>query len=87
VRKYLKVTQAAGLTADTATLARVLEEIAKASKPVSQWPSAVLKNLTLHDEAIRSWLGEPGMTAKQIRRLLAEQGDVFSYSSVKRYVR
>ena len=89
VRKYLKVAQAAGLTenADTATLARVLEEIAKAAKPVSQWPSAVLKNLTLHDEAIRSWLGEPDMTAKQIRRLLAEQGDVFSYSSVKRYVR
>ena len=89
VRKYLKVAQAAGLTenADTATLARVLEEIAKAAKPVSQWPSAVLKNLTLHDEVIRSWLGEPDMTAKQIRRLLAEQGDVFSYSSVKRYVR
>lgn len=89
VRKYLKVAQAAGLTenADAATLARVLEEIAKAAKPVSQWPSAVLKSLTLHDETIRSWLGEPDMTAKQIRRLLAEQGDVFSYSSVKRYVR
>jgi transposase len=89
VRKYLKVAQAAGLTenADAATLARVLEEIAKAAKPVSQWPSAVLKSLTLHDEAIRSWLGEPDMTAKQIRRLLAEQGDIFSYSSVKRYVR
>jgi transposase len=89
VRKYLKVAQAAGLSenADAATLARVLEEIAKAAKPVSQWPSAVLKSLTLHDETIRSWLGEPDMTAKQIRRLLAEQGDVFSYSSVKRYVR
>ena len=89
VRKYLKVAQAAGLTenADAATLARVLEEIAKAAKPVSQWPSAVLKSLTLHDATIRSWLGEPDMTAKQIRRLLAEQGDVFSYSSVKRYVR
>jgi len=89
VRKYLKVAQGAGLSenADAATLARVLEEIAKAAKPVSQWPSAVLKSLTLHDETIRSWLGEPDMTAKQIRRLLAEQGDVFSYSSVKRYVR
>ena len=89
VRKYLNIAQTAGLTknADAATLARALEEIAKVAKPVSQSPSAVLKSLALHDESIRSWLGEPDMTAKQIRRLLAEQGDVFSYSSVKRYVR
>ena len=89
VRKYLKAAQKAGLTqdSDAATLAHVLGEIAKVAKPVTEWPSAVRQCLALHDEQIQSWLGEPDMTAKQIKRLLDERGEVFSYSSVKRYVR
>ena len=89
VRKYLKVAQAAGLTqdSDSATLARVLAEIAKVAKPGTARPSAVRECLALHDEKIRAWLDLPDMTAKQIKRLLQEQGELFSYSSVKRYVR
>lgn len=89
IRKYLKVALAAGLTksADAATLARVMEEVAKAAKPAAPQPSAVRQNLALHEENIRTWLSQPDMTAKQIRRLLAERGDVFSYTSVKRFVR
>jgi len=55
--------------------------------PVSVWPGVVRQSIARHDETIKSWLEEPDMTAKQITRLLAEQGEVFSYTSIKRYVR
>ena len=89
VRKYLKIAQAAGLTKESgaADLARALDEIKKAATPTSVWPGAVRQSIACHEQTIKSWLDEPDMTAKQIKRLLAEQGEVFSYTSIKRYVR
>ena len=89
VRKYLKVAHAAGLTmeADSTELARILGEIGKVAKPSSVSPGLVRQSIERHEETIKAWLAEPDMTAKQIKRLLAEQGEVFGYTSIKRYVR
>ena len=89
VRKYLKVAQAAGLTmgSDSAELARILDEIQIAAKPTSVSPGAVRQGIASHEQTIKLWLDEPDMTAKQIKRLLAEKGEVFGYTSIKRYVR
>lgn len=92
VRKYLAAAQAAGLTREesepTATIAEnVMAAVAKAAKPASAAIGAVQEVIGLHKEQICSWLDEPDMTAKQICRLLAEQGYPFNYSSLKRYVK
>ena len=89
VRKYLKIAQAAGLTkeSDAAELARILCEIKNAALPVSVSPGVVRRGIACHEQAITMWLDEPDMTAKQIKRLLAEKGELFSYTSIKRYVR
>ncbi len=89
VRKYLKVAQTAGLTmgSDPAELARILDEIQIAAKPISVSPGAVRQGIACHEQTIKLWLDEPDMTAKQIKRLLAEKGEVFGYTSIKRYVR
>jgi transposase len=89
VRKYLKVAQTAGLTmgSDSAELARILDEIPIAAKPISVSPGAVRQGIACHEQTIKLWLDEPDMTAKQIKRLLAEKGEVFGYTSIKRYVR
>ena len=89
VRKYLKVAQTAGLTmgSDSAELARILDEIQIAAKPISVSPGAVRQGIACHEQMIKLWLDEPDMTAKQIKRLLAEKGEVFGYTSIKRYVR
>jgi transposase len=89
VRKYLKVAQTAGLTmgSDSAELARILDEIQIAAKPTSVSPGAVRQGIACHEQTIKLWLDEPDMTAKQIKRLLAEKGEVFGYTSIKRYVR
>ena len=89
VRKYLKIAQATGLTKESgpADLALALDEIKKAATPMPVRPGVVRQSLLCHEQTIKSWLDEPDMTAKQIKRLLDEQGEVFSYSSLKRYVR
>ena len=89
VRKYLKIAQAAGLTKESgaAELALIMEEIKNAALPVSVSPGVVRQGIACHEQTIKVWLDEPDMTAKQIKRLLAEKGELFSYTSIKRYVR
>jgi len=88
VRKYLKIARKAGLTNehDPAATELALVEIAKALQPASVAAGSVRQAIALHETQISSWLEEPDMTAKQICRLLVEQGSPFSYTSVKRYV-
>ncbi len=92
VRKYLDAAKAAGLTREdgetpAAIAENVMAAVAKAAKPASSAVGAVQEVIGLHKEQIISWLDEPNMTAKQICRLLEEQGYPFNYSSLKRYVK
>src|SRR5512140_2298006 len=92
VRKYLDAAKAAGLTREDGEIYAVIPEnvmaaVVKAAKPASSAGGAVQEVIALHKEQICSWLDEPDMTAKQICRLLAEQGYPFNYSSLKRYVK
>jgi transposase len=92
VRKYLDAAIAAGLTRETNETSQILSEsvvaaVALAAKPNTSSVSSVQEVLALHKEQISTWLSEPDMTAKQIFRLLTEQGYPFSYTSIKRYVR
>lgn len=89
VRKYLKIAISAGLTKESGPddFARALAEIKKKAIPAPVKAGAVRESIACHEETIKSWLGEPDMTAKQIKRLLDDQGEVCSYSSIKRYVR
>ena len=89
VRKYLKIAQGAGLTKESGPddFARALAEIKKKAMPAPVKAGAVRESIACHEETIKSWLDEPDMTAKQIKRLLDDQGEVYSYSSIKRYVR
>jgi len=89
VRKYLNVAIAAGLSQqeDLPATEHVLNEIANAARPVSSPVGAVQQAISQFETIISAWLSEPDMTATQICRLLKERGQIFSYSSVKRYVR
>lgn len=92
VRKYLEAAKAAGLTREsgetaTAIADEVMAAVARAAKPVPSAAGGVQEVIVLHKEQISAWLDEPDMTAKQICRLLSEQGYPFNYSSLKRYVR
>jgi len=92
VRKYLDAAIAAGLTRETNETSQILSEsvvaaVALAAKPNTSSVSSVQEVLALHKEQISTWLSEPDMTAKQIFRLLTEQGYPFSYTSIKRYVK
>lgn len=89
VRKYLNVAMAAGLSQqeDSPVTEHILNEIAKASRPAPSAAGVVQQALSQFETNITAWLSEPDMTATQICRLLKERGHLFSYSSVKRYVR
>jgi transposase len=88
VRKYLNVAKKAGLTMESEIpMSDVLAEVAKASTPLSPATGEVQRSIALYERNIQSWLSEPDMTAKQIWRLLKELGNIFSYTSVKRYVK
>jgi len=88
-QKYLNVAIAAGLSQqeDLPATEHVLNEIANAARPVSSPVGAVQQAISQFETIISAWLSEPDMTATQICRLLKERGQIFSYSSVKRYVR
>lgn len=92
VRKYLEAAKAAGLARESgetsvAITENVMAAVAKAAKPATSTSGSVQEVIALHKEQISNWLEEPDMTAKQICRLLTEQGYPFNYSSLKRYVR
>jgi transposase len=92
VRKYLKAAKAAGLTREAGETSSAIPEnvmaaMAEAAKPAPFAAGGVQEIIALHKEQISAWLDEPDMTAKQVCRLLAEQGYPFNYSSLKRYVR
>ena len=55
-------------------------------KSVSKNPHAQ-ENLKAHHDQLWEWLKEPHMTVVQIRRLLEEQGDRFSETSLRRYIK
>ena len=89
VRKYLKIAMAAGLSQDDSSPAseHVLNELFKARRPAVPHPGEVQQAISQYETIISDWLAEPDMTVTQICRLLKEKGKLFSYSSVKRYVR
>ena len=89
VRKYLNVAMAAGLSQqeDLAATDHALNEMAKVARPAPSPAGAVQQAIAQFETVISTWLAEPDMTATQVCRLLKERGQVFNYSSVKRYVR
>jgi transposase len=91
VRKYLEAAKAGGLSRNPGDPSSgipedVMAAVAKAAKPVSIAAGVVQEVIALHKEQICTWLDEADMTAKQVWRLLTEQGYPFSYSSLKRYI-
>ena len=91
VRKYLEAAKTGGLSRGSGDPSSgipedVMAAVAKAAKPSSFVAGVVQEVIALHKEQICTWLDEPDMTAKQIWRLLTEQGYPFSYSSLKRYI-
>lgn len=91
VRKYLNTAKAAGLTREANNTSlpvpeEVLAAVSRAAKPAISTLGSVQAVIALHKEQISTWLDEPDMTAKQVCRLLTEQGYPFSYTSLKRYI-
>ena len=90
VRKYLQLARSHGLSrgGDDAQRAQVLAALRTDSRQAARAEAPLRQQLLEpHAEQIRKWLQEPDMTAKQIWRLLAEQGLTLSYASVKRFLR
>ncbi|MDX9841831.1 MAG: IS21 family transposase [Desulfobulbus sp.] len=90
VRKYLQLARTHGLSrgGDDAQRAQVLAALRTDSRQAARAEAPLRQQLLEpHAEQIRKWLQEPDMTAKQIWRLLAEQGLTLSYASVKRFLR
>jgi len=89
LRSYLNLAITSGLTVASST-----EEVAVIARTVQAavangriFSTPVRDAISLHEERIKTLLSEPDMTAKQIWRLLKEEGHSFSETSIKRYVR
>jgi transposase len=89
LRNYLNMALASGLSVSSSA-----EEVAAIARSVQSavaggriFSAPVRDAIALHEERIKKLLSEPDMTAKQVWRLLMEDGHSFSETSIKRYVR
>ena len=89
IRKYLNVAKKAGLSKehDSQETLKALAAVSKTATSSSRFVGNVQQSISFFDEQIKSWLLEPGITAKQIFQMLNEKNIKLSYTSVNRYIR
>lgn len=89
VRDLITQAESLGLKRDSRNTPEEIERIAYEIRALQvqkrAQPSMVQTQISTHHEQLTSWWDSPHMTIRQIQRLLGEQGNVFSETSLRRY--
>lgn len=89
VRRIIKQAESFGFClgrSSNADIEEISREIMGTRNKTARKSNSIQERLSKNHEQIKEWLKERYMTTKQIKRLLTEQGEKASESSVRRYI-